>query len=244
MAYMLPSKVREAFLSGSVAIAQDGAPDRRKRRCRNLLRAYPVLSPRVSAETGESPGDIQQCPAFRSFVQVVRVDGHRHCRCRARAWRKRADRRIGTVVSQVIDQNFALATRLCKSRCIDQWIRLHDRLADCARELETRRYRWLRFERNNDVQAAAAGGLYPRRKAQCLEHAAYESRGLDDLCPRDLGARIQVPYESIWMLDVLRGGIPRMDFDDPHLRKRDNSLDRVGDKVLANFRLLLDSNPA
>ena len=53
--------------SGSVAIAQDGATDRRKRRRRNLLRAYPVLSPRVSAETGESPGDIQQCPAFRSF---------------------------------------------------------------------------------------------------------------------------------------------------------------------------------
>jgi hypothetical protein len=33
-----------------------------------------------------------------------------------------------------------------------------------------------------------------------------------------------------------------VDFDDPHLRERYDGLDRVGDEVLANLGLLLDSH--
>ena len=97
-----------------------------------------VLLPRVFAETGESLRHIQECPTFGGVVQVLPVDWHRHRRCIARAWRKRADRRIGSVVSEVVDENLVLTARLCKFRRIGPRIRLRDRLADGARELETR----------------------------------------------------------------------------------------------------------
>src|SRR5262249_23420354 len=157
-----------------------------------------------------------------------------------RTRREGADRRVGAIVSKVIDQDLALATCLRERRRIGAWISPCDRLAHRTRKLEAAGNRSSWLDRNDDVQPSAAGCLDPRFQPDCLEHAADDPRSLDDLVPRNIRSRIEVPHEPVWMLEVLGDRIPCVDFDDPHLCDRHDGLDRIGDEVLPDLGLLLD----
>jgi hypothetical protein len=75
------------------------------------------------------------------------------------------------------------------------------------------------------MQSTSARRLYPRRQAQRFQHIPHEAGGFDNLLPRHLRSRIEVPDDAIGALDVVRRRIPRVDFDDAHLRERYDRFD-------------------
>jgi len=83
----------------------------------------------------------------------------------------------------------------------------------------------LRLSGTTTVQSASARRFDPRSQAQSIEDIADEFRSLHDLPPRYLRSRIEIPYEPVRTVDIVGGGIPRMDLDDPHLCERHDGLD-------------------
>src|SRR6185369_8704777 len=145
------------------------------------------------------------------ILQVVPTEWHRHGRARPGPWREGTDRRVGAIVSQIIDEDLSFASRLCESCRVGARIGLRDGFAYGAREVEAFGDGSLAFERDDDVQSTPASGLDPGSQLQRLKDVAHERGGLHDLPPRHLRPRIEIPYKPVRAVDIVSSGIPRVD---------------------------------
>ncbi len=73
-------------------------------------------------------------------------------------------------------------------------------------------------ERNEDVEALAAGGLRERLEPERGEQLADEQRHLDRLPPRHLGRRVEVEEHEVGPVGPVDPRVPRVHVDAAHVR--------------------------
>src|SRR5262245_59983770 len=92
------------------------------------LRALPVALPRVALETTQPATDGEQGPRRHGNVQFLPRNRHRYGRTGTGPWTVRADRRIRSVVAEVVEQNLMCPISLAERRRIERWVRSNDRV--------------------------------------------------------------------------------------------------------------------
>ncbi|CAA0345449.1 Uncharacterised protein [Klebsiella pneumoniae] len=71
------------------------------------------------------------------------------------------------------------------------------------------------------MQALASAGLEPALQAQLREQYAGEHRSFPQHRPGNPFSGIEIEYEAIGLIDARNLGVPRVEFDDVHLRGLD-----------------------
>ena len=115
-----------------------------------------------------------------------------------------------------------------------------DQRGERAREVQALVPSNRRFQGNDDVQTAAAGRLDEAFQVNGGEKVANQPGRADHVTPVDAFSRVEIDDHAVRPFEVGEAGIPGVHFEDVHLHEADERLDRVGDQIFTEFRLLLD----
>ena len=74
------------------------------------------------------------------------------------------------------------------------------------------------LQRDDEVEALAAGGFHEGDEADAFEFALEVDGGLDDLAPLDAFARIEVEDDAVGLFEVAQVGAPGVELDAAELR--------------------------
>src|SRR2546425_4522910 len=240
-----PTRTRQAFQmtdsSGAAGLELD--LDCVQHLPRQLLARGPVVAPRIDAQPRKAAGN--GAHGERRRIEGGPQLGPGQWNADGCAWAGaggiRRNRGIGPIVSQVIDEDLLRAASLGERCRVRIGICAFDSLGYRTRECKARRPVRMWYERHDDVQARAAGGLDKALEPQCAQRVADDARAADDASPRHLLARIEVEHESVGMLDVVDDAVPGVDFEDAHLHETDDSGNIGGDEIFPELLLLLNA---
>src|SRR5206468_11273566 len=116
----------------------------------------------------------------------------RHRRVRTSTGGEGGNRRVGPVIAQVVDEDLVVAAKFREPLREQRRLPAYERLREGAREVQTFGPTGLGRERNDNVEATAAGGFHEAIEIERAHQLADEMRRLDNRRPIDLRAGIEI----------------------------------------------------